>query len=349
MNINKKTIIIAAAVLFTIDLILLAAWIFQSSRPKAAITPSARLVKSSSSENRPLATSTSQPVPPTATFTPLPTATIDWRLTPDPRPSAENWRDWPVIPDHLSPRAIQIYTTGLAEGRNPYRFSKVGDCQSTSGVFLAILETRPEYPLTQRVYRDYPEEATVIAYYEGSLKRESLAVANGMSVNAVLSPLWADPDQCEPNEHPLACEIRVWNPSIIIISLGTVWQKGYEKNFDNHMREIIDYAISQNVLPIMVTKADNVEDSDFLLNMMMANIAREEQIPLWNFWGAVQKLPHQGIDMEGYYNEKGTTDNSRYIYLTANAWEMKTVSGLQTLHAILTMLQEENAAPVAPE
>ena len=49
----------------------------------------------------------------------------------------------------------------------------------------------------------------------------SEAVRTGFNVASVLTPLFANPENCQPGETPLVCEIRIWNPSIVIISMET--------------------------------------------------------------------------------------------------------------------------------
>ena len=78
-----------------------------------------------------------------------------------------------------------------------------------------------------------------------------------MNVAAVLSPLWADPD-LPTGENPLACELRVNNPSIAIISEEEDWSGDVAK-YGTYLRQVIEYAIAQGVVPILATKADNLE------------------------------------------------------------------------------------------
>ncbi len=78
----------------------------------------------------PLLTATQSPVLAASPTAILPTATQDARLT------AKRWREWPKVPT-FSARAQAIL---LAAGRHPdinlHTFSRVGDCQLTTGTFL---------------------------------------------------------------------------------------------------------------------------------------------------------------------------------------------------------------------
>src|SRR5690606_10340541 len=50
-----------------------------------------------------------------------------------------DWREYPVVPE-ITETAIQIYLRGIANGNDPQRFSKIGDCQNITTYFLAPYE-----------------------------------------------------------------------------------------------------------------------------------------------------------------------------------------------------------------
>ncbi len=51
-------------------------------------------------------------------------------------------------------------------------------------------------------------------------------------------------------------------------------------------------------MPILATKADNLE-GDQAINATIARLAYEYDLPLWNFWLAVQPLPDHGLQPDG--------------------------------------------------
>ena len=166
--------------------------------------------------------------------------------TPTPIPPAanrqkpEDWRDWPVIPIP-SARARQIYQQGIAAGTDPTRVSKVGDCQAIQEVLLGRYDKPTGYLL-----RENPEAlAETIKQFAGSFGRDGEAVQGGFNAASELSPLWSNPDTCEPGETPLECEIRVHNPSIMLISLEVWWDGRSPDVYVKNMRQIIDLAISK--------------------------------------------------------------------------------------------------------
>lgn len=249
-----------------------------------------------------------------------------------PRPTAtplpESFMDYPVIPN-ISEQAIEIYLQGISEGHNPNSFSKVGDCQNITTYFLAPFEDPDLYSLGD----EYASLQDTIDYFFGSFSRESLAVAGGLNVARVLSPLHSDPELCEPNEHPLACEVRINNPSIAIVSLEENWGSRTAEEYEQYYRRVIEYLISENVLPILATKADNLE-GDNSFNEVIARLAGEYQVPLWNFWLAVQPLPNHGLQEDGFH----LTVAGPYLDDPAHmksSWPWRNLTALQSLNAVL--------------
>ncbi|MCB2180021.1 hypothetical protein KQH54_02745 [bacterium] len=264
---------------------------------------------------------TSEPV--VATSTPGPSATS----------LPASFMDYPVVPN-ISQRAMEIYQQGVAEGNDPHAFSKIGDCQNITTYFLAPFEDPNLYSLGD----EYAYLQGAIDYFYGSFSRESLAVAGGLNVARVLSPLHADPDLCEPNEHPLACEIRINNPSIAIVSLEENWGSRTPEEYEKYYRQVIDYLISENVLPIMATKADNLE-GDNSINEVIAMLAGEYQLPLWNFWRAAQPLPNHGLEEDGFH----LTIAGPYLDDAAHmqaGWPWRNLTALQSLNAVMEAVSD---------
>jgi hypothetical protein len=237
----------------------------------------------------------------------------------------EAWKDLPVIPI-VSQRTVQIYQKGLELGRDPHRFSKIGDCQNVSSYFLSPFEHPSVYRLGE--YEDLQE---AIDWFNGSFSRESLAVKGGFNVAAVLSPLRADPKQCNEGESPAACELRVFNPSFAVISMET-WWSGKPENYEKYMRQLIEFLIDQGVVPILATKADNLEGGN-QINQTLGQLSWEYDIPLWNFWASVQSLRDKGLQKDGFHLTLGT-----YFYddiqSTKTGWSRRNLTALQALDAV---------------
>jgi hypothetical protein len=260
--------------------------------------------------------------------------------TPRPTLAPDAWKTVPVIPT-FSERAMEIYQRGLALGRNPHVFSKIGDCQNITTYFLADFETPDKYRLGP-----YADLQPTIDWFKGSFGRKSLSVHGGMNVAAVLSPLWADPAACNSGESPMACELRVNNPSIAIISEEEAWSGDVAK-YGTYLRQVIEYAISQGVVPIIATKADNLEGGN-RIDALIAELANEYDIPLWNFWASVQWLPTQGVSQppDGFHLTQGYGFKKYYFDLPPadwSGWMERNLTALQALDAARRELDMQSA------
>ena len=186
-----------------------------------------------------------------------------------------------------------LYPEGLKQGNNPHAFSKIGDCQNITSHFLGS-STIPLYKLGEKF-----EPATGDPAVYRHVQARS-AVRTGFNVAAVLWPIQADPKPCKAGETPLACELRLNQPTIVLISMETWWAKKPAQEYENYMRQILDLVIAAKAVPILATKADNLE-GDHSINPPSPSLAYEYDIPLWNFWKAVQPLPDDGLTDDGFH------------------------------------------------
>jgi hypothetical protein len=247
--------------------------------------------------------------------------------------------DMPVIPV-VSENARQIYQRGLEMGNDPQAFSKVGDCQNVPSYFMAVFDGSPEY------YRlgEFEHLQDTIDWFSGSYARESSAVRGGYNGAALLNPLMANREVCEKNEGPLACELRQNRPSIAIISLETWWSKKPAEKYEQYLRPVIEYTIDHGTVPILTTKADNLE-GDNSINAKIVELAWEYDIPLWNFWKAAQPLPNHGLGKDNFHltYAKNYFDDPRRMM---SGWPMRNLTALQALDSVWRGVAEvENTQP----
>lgn len=272
-----------------------------------------------------LPSDTLTPFQPTVDATALPQALPTPTVTPTLAPDA--WMDMPVIPTGVSQRAIEIYLQGLALGNHPQAFSKIGDCDATPTWFLGDFDSGPDaYSLGE-----YAALQPAIDYFQGSWGRDSVAVRRGFTAASVLAPLWADPALCQANETPLACELRLHRPSFALILLGTN-DVNRQDVFEGNMRTVLDTLIANGVVPILATKADNLE-GDHEINATIARLAYEYRVPLWNFWLAVQPLPNGGLQEDGAHLTFAGNHFDDPQRMQA-AWPWRNLTALQTLDAV---------------
>ena len=264
-----------------------------------------------------------------ATLVPLvDTPTLASTATAKPPLAKDAWMQMPVVPTGVSDAMRDVYQRGVANGNDPTHFSIIGDCQNVSSYFLSTFDKPGDYSLGTQ----YTNLQPTIDYYQGSYSRVSLAVKGGFNAAAVISPLRSDPKSCNPNESPLDCELRTWKPSVVFVSMETWWSKKPAQEYDKYMRKVLDRIIASGAVPIIATKADNLE-GDNSINATVAQLAYEYDIPMWNFWAAVHPLPDHGLSPDGFHLTFGRNffDDSKRM---ENAWPWRNLTALESLNAV---------------
>ncbi len=270
-------------------------------------------------------TLTAVPASPTATLTLVSTFTpTAIPATPSPAPSS--WKDLPVIPV-LSQHARDIYQLGVVKGSNPHAFSKIGDCETDTDWFLEDFDRGSGY----YSLGSYQSLQAVIDYFKGSFGRKSLAARRGFNAAALLTTFWTDLTQCKTDETPLACEYRLFRPSFALVMLGTN-DVPRKDAFEDNLRRVIEFSIDQSVLPVLATKADNLE-GDESINATIARLAQEYDVPLWNFWAAVQPLPGHGLVEDGAHLTHAPNRFDDPLAMKT-AWPWRNLTALQVLQAV---------------
>jgi len=250
----------------------------------------------------------------------------------DTRPLPVDWQKWPVIPD-VSPWLKAIYAQGLAEGNDPHAFSKIGDCQNVAELFLSPFDIPPIYRLGDK----YSYLMPTIEQFSGNWKRQSQAVRGGFNVASVLSSYFSDKEVCENDETPLECEFRLNKPSIAIISMETWTSKRPPEVYEGYLSQIVEFVLANNVIPILATKADNVE-GDQSINAAIARVAFQYDVPLWNFWAAVQSIPWKGLTEDNFHLTVGKNYFDDPVEME-RAWPIRNLTALQVIDAVWLALK----------
>lgn len=241
------------------------------------------------------------------------------------------WQTWPVVPG-ITDTAREIYQRGLTMGKQGNTFIKIGDCETYSTWFLADFET-DNYILGD----EHQNLTAVIEQFQGSYSRLSLTAKAGFNAASVLSPFWADREVCESGETPLTCEVRIMQPSFALLTLGSndVWQP---EKFEINYRQILEQLISEGIVPILATKADNIE-GDHAINQTIARLAVEYDLPLWNFWLAVKDLPDGGL-LEDEVHLTWAPNRFDDPLVMQRAWPVRNLTALQSLDAVWRGVRE---------
>lgn len=250
---------------------------------------------------------------------------VDVAATPTLAPDA--WMDMPPVPLDVSGHVREIYALGQSMGNRSDVFIKVGDSNSTTTWFLGPLG-RGEYSLGD----EYAYLQPAVDTFQESFLRNSVATWRGFNASAVLSPLWADKEQCESGESPLNCEMRIMQPAYALVMLGTNDISHFDE-FEPKMREIIETLMDAGVIPILSTKMDNLE-GDHSINATIAKLAYEYDIPLWNLWKALEPLERHGAqsDDEAHLTWAGCHFDDPVAM--QSGWPWRNLTALQVINKV---------------
>ncbi|MEZ4539290.1 MAG: hypothetical protein R3C43_04830 [Chloroflexota bacterium] len=300
-------------------------------------------------------TPTASPVATLPTITPLPTATpLIPSATPGPTPVALAtptadparqingipFEQIAVIPPNVAEHVAQIAKQGQELGRDPHTFSKIGD----SAVLIESNLTRFDNgPLDLGPYSFL--EPT-ISYFAQSWERYGAGARVSLTAIGTLDPMWANPAYCSPGENLLACEIRLNNPSILLIRLGT--NDGSADLYHTYMSQIIEYALDNGIVPILGTKADRFEGDDSI-NEATRQLAAAYRVPLWDFDAVAATLPNRGLTDDhahlSVYRRNDYTDPETY----QRGYPMSDLSALVALDAVREIMFPDASAVESSE
>lgn len=285
--------------------------------------------------------------------------------------------DLPIIPTidaTLKARLQSILADGATKGNRANLFAKVGDSITYSFEYLHGVGCGVES------LASYPELASTIDYFRSTTFPESYATAiegeqqvthcpptsnafNRVSAAAVVG--WRAQNALEPVDttvHPecnngelaLDCELRLLKPAFALIMFGTNHIGiGLDSTFQASLTDIVDAVIAQGVIPVLSTiparldQPNGVPLTPFVdeANRQIIAVAEERQVPLWNFWRALQDptMVNQGLKTDNVhpntfgwdFNMPGSVDFSteglRYGYNQRNLTALQTLAKLKTI------------------
>lgn len=261
-------------------------------------------------------------------------------LTPGVPPPAPS--EYPYI-FNITAHVREIFAQGQALGNRATVFSKVGDSITVSPAFMYSIGVG-RYEL-----HDYTYLQPVIDYYSttwarthNSFSNETLAAKVGWSTRTVVAAGAGDPAICGPEETPLDCEFHWVKPSVAIIMLGTNDVPGTpEESYENALRKVVEKTIANGVVPILSTIPDlhrqGLEGRVEAFNYIVKKLAYEYDIPLLDYWAALQGLPNQGLGGDGVHPTWAPTGHYADFapeYLSQYGMPVRALTALQALDAV---------------
>ena len=289
--------------------------------PTASLTPSPVATARIFPTLTPTATST-----PTATPTPVPTPTPTPTRDPATLVNGVPVEHFVVMPPATVENVRRIFARGQELGRNPRAFSKLGDSISLTSHYLARFDQN-RYNLGI-----YSALQPTIDYYDHSFERFGVAVRIGLHAWIGFKPGLADPVLCRPDEHMVECELRLHNPSVLVIRLGTN-DIAPGDAFERAMRHAIETSMAEGVIPLLVTKSDRFE-GDNRHNETLRALAAEYAVPLWDFDLVAGTLPDRGLGGDAVHLTMFASDDFSDPAALSFGYPLSDLTGLFALDAI---------------
>jgi hypothetical protein len=233
-----------------------------------------------------------------------------------------------------TPRAKTMLQQAAKAGRDPRMFTIAGDSNSTWQQNLGRV-SGGSFDLNAQ-----PTLRGIVTRFDPAFSRVSLAASGGLRAADMFLAEKRKPE-CLPNEPMFPCELRLSRASIVFIQLGTGDRFAW-REFESNLRRMIEHTISSNALPVLVTKADEMENYSGgaplgYINDTIRRLAAAYQLPLIDFYAATRglpvklnpKLPDRPFEQNGLRDEWGY-----YFHLTEDGYAMRLLCTLQMLDVL---------------
>jgi len=230
----------------------------------------------------------------------------------------------------------QIFQRGQALGNRPFIVSRVGDSISASPYFLTTLGSAN---VDLGMYQN--ELTDVWNFFKGSFTRPFFAAGNGWGADRLLQPGYSNPGTCG-SDSPIVCEYKQAKPAIALIMIGTNDSGGVDPAvYEANLRQIVQISIDMGVIPVLSTIPPKQNTA---WNAARANewngiirlVAQQYDVPLMDYWAALQGLPGQGISEDGIHPSFPPGGNTARFTLDGlnYGYTMRNLIALQALNAL---------------
>jgi hypothetical protein len=249
--------------------------------------------------------------------------------------------DYPLLPS-VSPAMQALYQDGLANGNRSTLFSKLGDCMTASDHFFIPIG------LGDYALGDYSDLQATIDHFSQTPTRGSaglynsfsdpgLAAARGFNAASLFDPIWADPAWCRNGETPIACELRVNQPSFALVMFGTNdIQYVPADKYERYLRQIVTTLLANRTVPILSTFPNWSAEPEKTIqyNQIVVQIAQDHAIPLMNLYQALLPLPNHGVEPTDALQLTMPTDGRVANFSSANLQAGYVIRNLLALRSL---------------
>ncbi len=150
--------------------------------------------------------------------------------------------------------------------------------------------------------------------------------------------------RCRVGEPRLECEYRKLRPAVAIVMYGTndLGRSSDPSHFRARLRELVRVSVDRGVIPILSTIPPRLDRRSMdrrvaAYNAAIARVAREEQVPLLNYWRSLQgpRVIRFGLSRDGVhpaaFDHRPLDFGRRGLRYGVN---LRNLTALQALHKV---------------
>jgi hypothetical protein len=277
----------------------------------------------------------------------------------------------PIITESMKLHLQAVFAQGLQRGNQPNVFAKVGDSITILSQYLNDLGSAAYNPSDPAVAGPFTSLAATINYFRGQPLPGGVSFVTTASEAAPLLPQpngtnsfnrasaaahggWTTSNLLDPAEgYPEAFELLTIHPSFALIMIGTndvtmdIASGGGSAGFQTRLTEVVQSALALGVIPVLSTIPDIAigggfaEATALAYNQIIANVAGQLNIPLWNYWLALQSLPFKGLSSDGVHPSSSPLGASNFTPFGLQfGFNVRNVTAVQVLDKLLhTVIQ----------
>jgi hypothetical protein len=234
----------------------------------------------------------------------------------------------------------QIFEAGQDRGNSAHVFVNVGDSITYTWAYLRDFTS--DYDLG-----DYGHLESVLTFFAGPnglgespFWSEPVAAYAGWTSADVLEPGNALNETCTADESPLECAYRINRPAVALIMLGTNDAAGGVPvdTFEANMQTIIDISLDQGVIPVISTIPPMLRRDETIhaYNQAIRDLARRNDIPLWDYYAAINGLPDRGLSADGIHPSRAPDKKDAYFdpEHLQYGYNVRNLGALRVLYAV---------------
>ncbi len=227
---------------------------------------------------------------------------------PAPAPEVAPFIPPPVVPridQGLKDRLRGVFMQGLDAGRRPGVFAKIGDSHTDTRYFLVpvgcgYLDYGPFGDLAPTV--EFFKQVEVPAGKSrpgcglgNSFTRLGVGARIGWTAAHALAPMRNELPECAaPENNGLKCELKSLSPSVALVMFGTnETTGGNAERYYQALTEVTRQTLDMKVIPVLSTIPPRIDRAVMdgrvrRFNEIVVQVAAEQQVPVWNYWLALQ-------------------------------------------------------------